>query len=36
LLVVFVTLSKKRTLGRLMGGFLVVIYASYILYSLMS
>jgi cation:H+ antiporter len=36
LLVAFVTLSKKRTLGRLMGGFLVAIYASYIPYSLMS
>ena len=29
-------LSKKRTLGRLMGGLLVAIYAAYIGYSLMS
>jgi len=36
LLVVFVALSKKRTLGRLMGGLLVAIYAAYIVYSLMS
>ena len=36
LLVVFVALSKKRTLGRLMGGLLVAIYAAYIGYSLMS
>jgi cation:H+ antiporter len=36
LLVVFVTLSKKRTLGRLMGGLLLAIYVGYIGYSLMS
>ena len=36
LLVVFVALPKKRTLGRLLGGLLVAIYAGYIGYSLMS
>jgi hypothetical protein len=36
LLVVFVALLKKRTLGRLMGDTLVAIYAAYIGYSLMS
>jgi len=36
LLVVYVALSKKRTLGRLMGGLLLAIYAAYIGYSLMS
>ena len=36
LLVVFVLLSKKRTLGRPIGGLLVAIYAGYIGYSLMS
>ena len=36
LLVAFVALSKKRTLGRLMGGLLVAIYAGYIYYSLIS
>ena len=36
LLVAFVTLSKKQILGRLLGGLLVVIYAGYIGYSLIS
>jgi cation:H+ antiporter len=36
LLVAYVALSKNRTLGRVMGGLLIAIYAGYISYSLIS
>ena len=36
MLVAYVALSKKRTLGRVMGGLLIAIYAVYIYYSLIS
>ena len=36
LLVVYISLSKSKTLGRLMGAFLLVVYVGYIVNSLMA